>query len=311
MKIILNGLGTFLLSTTCLHASHHDQEKGLDDHKTVFFSTPSTVTVEATITEEKAQPRFAWILDYLKEVKEEFHALKDKASKQALVIRRLDEETLWEATSLQTLNRSALYLSETPTPLELMNSTHALALAIWAGDVSLVRAFLSVIDDVNAEILRIWGYRQWYTMGHLAADPQFFAPPLPGVKNEAWLEIMDLLAAKGANFQIVYNGLYANPALAAGAPSGRELPEGDARRARLLLHGADPTFVGSSFPPLYRKNGSEERNWRMKKVSELAVEQLKHLRKKGITVTPTTETKEQINKEIDHQISVLASIKLF
>lgn len=306
MTISLKKLGFLLLTTTCLHTASHGQFE-VDDQQKDPSGTKKIITITLP---EKKEERFAWLLDYLDDVKQEFNTLDDKDAKQALVTRRLDEEKLWEAKSLSDLDRTALYLPETSTYKELQNSTHALALAIWAGDARLVESFLSVIDDVNAENLRIWGYRQWYTMGHLAADPQFPAHPLQRVKNEAWLEIMDLLAAKGANFKIVYDGIYANPTTAAGQPSGRELPEADARRARLLLYGADPTFVGTSYSPLYRKGETQANNWRMDKIASLAVDQLKKLYGKNVTMDPTPETKEQINAEIDNQISILTAIKL-
>lgn len=304
-QVIQKGISLILIAT-CLHTESYGQFEVDDQQK-----DPSGITKKITITlPEEKEERFAWLLDYLDDVKQEFNTLDDKDAKQALVTRRIDEEKLWEAKSLNDLDRPALYLPETPTDKDLQNSTHALALAIWAGDAPLVKSFLSIIDDVNAESLRIWGYRQWYTMGHLAADPQFPARPLQRVKNEAWLEIMDLLAAKGADFKIVYDGIYANPTTAAGQPSGRELPEADARRARLLLHGADPTFIGTSYSPLYRAGEAQANNWRMDKIASLAVDQLKALRREGIDVAPTSETKEQINAEIDNQISILTAIKL-
>jgi hypothetical protein len=306
MTISLKKLGFLLLTATCLHTASYGQFE-VDDQQKDPSGTTIKITIKSAVKEEE---RFAWLLEYLDDVKQEFNTLDDKDAKQALVTRRIDKDKLWEANSFNELDIPALYLPEKPTYKELQNSTHALALAIWAGDAPLVKSFLSVIDDVNAESLRIWGYRQWYTMGHLAADPQFPAHPLQRVKNEAWLEIMDLLAAKGADFKIVYDGIYANPTTAAGQPSGRELPEADARRARLLLHGADPTFVGTSYSPLYRTGETQANNWRMDKIASLAVDQLKKLHSKSVTVNPTPETKEQINAEIENQISILTAIKL-
>ncbi|MBA4749955.1 MAG: hypothetical protein H2057_04970 [Alphaproteobacteria bacterium] len=300
MKQIIRKRISLILMFTCLHTSvysHNDLADLQDDGQLL----KKTTTTKSAQTEERKE-RFAWIVDYLEEAKGQFDHLKDIESKRAFVTCKLNKYAFLQAESLSTLNREALYADAELSEGERQGRTHVLALAIWSGNVKLVESFLSVIDDINAKDLSIWGYRQWYTMGHLAADPQFPDHPLKGIQNDAWLEIMDLLAAKGADFKIVYDdSIYTNPATAAGQPSGRELPEADARRARLLLHGADPTYVGSSYSPLYRAGDSQGNNWRMDKIAALAVQQLKALREEGVAVSPTSETKEQINLEIKRQ----------
>ena len=127
-----------------------------------------------------------------------------------------------------------------------------MGLAISLGRVDAVRAFLAVVPDVNDPILAVWGYRQPYTLAHLALDPRFpyFLGDNVPLKNQ--LEIIDALGERGANFNAILKNSkldpYTNPPLAAGGPSGyADLKLMPHLQARALLYGADPAVKGSCF----------------------------------------------------------------
>lgn len=135
---------------------------------------------------------------------------------------------------------SLKFKDEKITPI-YYNQTNPLALAISLGKRNLVSKFLSVVEDVNDKALVVWGYRQIYTLPHVALDPRY--PEVSqNVPLEDRLEIIDELAKKGADFnKIIKWGGYKNPPLAAGDSSSFHLEDVlDPLRARALLYGAEP-----------------------------------------------------------------------
>jgi len=162
------------------------------------------------------------------------------------------------------------------------NQTNPLALAISLGKRNLVSKFLSVVEDANDKALAVWGYRQIYTLAHVALDPQF--PEVSrNVPIEARLEIIDALAEKEANFnKVIKWGGYKNPPLAAGYPSGFQLKDVfDHVRAQALLYGADPSLKGSCF---YGINLKEEPN-----LLSLTLRYYIEKMKAGANLNPTKE----------------------
>ncbi|MBX9620460.1 MAG: hypothetical protein K2X28_00255 [Alphaproteobacteria bacterium] len=168
------------------------------------------------------------------------------------------------------------------------NQTNPLALAISLGKRDLVSKFLSAVEDPNDKALAVWGWRQIYTLAHVALDPQF--PEVSrNVPLEARLEIIDALAEKGANFnKIIKWGGYKNPPLAGGEPSSWHLKNViDHLRARALLYGADPSLGGSCF---YRINLKEEFN-----LLSLTISYYIEKEKVGANLSPTEEVMAPLN----------------
>lgn len=131
-----------------------------------------------------------------------------------------------------------------------IHKTMPLSLAVTMGKPEFVEPWLSVIDDVNSDLFATWGYRQPFSLAHHGLDP---AHPLYNALAtlQDRLAVLDLLAAKGADFNAMFkNSLYDNPPLAAGDPrgwGGAHDAGQDALRARALLHGANPLLGGTSY----------------------------------------------------------------
>ncbi|MCI5057568.1 MAG: hypothetical protein MRY83_15755, partial [Flavobacteriales bacterium] len=168
------------------------------------------------------------------------------------------------------------------------NQTNPLALAISLGKRDLVRKFLSVVEDVNDKALVVWGYRQIYTLAHVALDPRY--PEVSqNVPLEDRLEIIDELAKKGADFnKIIKWGGYKNPPLAGGDSSSFHLEDVlDPLRARALLYGANPSLRGSCF---YGVKLEEELN-----LLSLTISYYIEKEKEGASLNPTEEVMAPIN----------------
>jgi len=135
------------------------------------------------------------------------------------------------------------------------DKTCPLVLAVARGRNHLVSKWLSVVGDVNSWELMGWGYRQPYSLAHMALDPQY-----PRMRHNVPLEdrlaIVDDLGERGADFNNTGShalmGIYNNPPLAAGTLSGhlswKEVCNvATPLRARALLYGAIPDTRGSCF----------------------------------------------------------------
>jgi hypothetical protein len=194
--------------------------------------------------------------DYLRTVEKDFD-LAPLAKRYGIVSKYLNLTYLCSLKSGDELDNNQLTSKVGPASLKCKgekvtpiyyNQTNPLALAISLGKRELVSKFLSVVEDVNDKALVVWGYRQIYTLAHVALDPRY--PEVSrNVPLEDRLEIIDELARKGANFnKIIKWGGYKNPPLAAGEPSSSHLKNViDHVRARALLYGADPNIKGSCF----------------------------------------------------------------
>ncbi|OJX11694.1 MAG: hypothetical protein BGO77_07165 [Caedibacter sp. 37-49] len=197
---------------------------------------------------------------YLDLVENEFDRTEGQQNKYLIVTRPINNEYLAYLTNFKDLDEKKLTeglskdlkeIKDCPIPtffFENTEKTTPISMAVSLGKASLVQKFLSVIDDVNSDHCLAWGYRQPYTLAHMALDPQY---PLAKafVSKEDRLAIVDALAQKKADFNLIAKTHdYRNPPLAAGEASGRELREiSSFLRARALLHGADPELCGSSF----------------------------------------------------------------
>ncbi len=197
---------------------------------------------------------------YLDLIENEFDHTEGHQNRYLIVTRPINDEYLEKLKNLKDLDKKKLTeglsrdlkeIKDCPYPtffFENTEKTTPISIAVSLGKVSLVKKFLSVIEDVNSDHCLAWGYRQPYTLAHMALDPQY---PLAKafVSKEDRLAIVDALAQKKADFNyIVRTHDYKNPPLSAGEPSGRELREiSTFLRARALLFGADPELGGSSF----------------------------------------------------------------
>ncbi len=197
---------------------------------------------------------------YLDLVENEFDRTEGQQNKYLIVTRPINNEYLDRLKNLKDLDEKKLTeglskdlkeIKDCLSPTFFFGNTEKttpISIAVSLGKASLVQKFFSVIDDVNSDHCLAWGYRQPYTLAHMALDPQY---PLAKafVSKEDRLAIVDALAQKKADFnRIARTHDYRNPPLAAGEPSGRELREiSSFLRARALLHGADPELGGSSF----------------------------------------------------------------
>lgn len=181
--------------------------------------------------------------DYLARVEREFDSTRP-SRRYAIVSVPLDRNYLCSLKNLRELDNREL-----TAKVGNYDKTNSIALAISRGKPHLVRKFLSAIENVNEEGLTAWGYRQPYTLAHMALDPRF--PLSQNVRLKDRLEIIDTLAERGADFNaIIWTDHYNNPPLAAGDPSGHPLNIYHHLRARALLYGADPKVKGSSFQGL-------------------------------------------------------------
>ena len=198
--------------------------------------------------------------DYLAQVEGEFDRASTPQKKYEIISSPFNREHLRGLKSVSEIDPVKLrqdvgkgafsfHTSEGKEKLNV-NKMTALNLAISLGNVSVVRNFLSVVSDINADELTSWGYRQPYYPAHFALHPEYPSSSTPN--SGAQLEIIDLLAEKGADFNTIFPhreiGVYLNPPLSAGGSSGSVKYEDKNRlQARALLYGANPELRGSSF----------------------------------------------------------------
>lgn len=137
--------------------------------------------------------------------------------------------------------------------------THALALAVCAGDSGRVELFLMHIKDPHDPALLVQGYRQAYNMVSLAADPIW--PMQIPARLDSRLRIIDRLAAAQFDFNFIppddlkSSGPYRNAPLATatflhgnyeGTYKGINVNDAyQSIQARLMLYGADPKIKSS------------------------------------------------------------------
>ena len=226
-------------------------QKNLLTLKILFFTA---LIFSASISQSHANP----FKEFLDDAERRFDAAPSRVAQFEIVSEPVNRETLARLKSFDEYDKEALtsgvgpgaFLYTDDENKERFNTakTNALMIAIAFGDIRRVKKFLPVIDDVNAPLLTAWGYRQPYTVAHMALDPRFpeSTSKVPLINR---LQILDLLGEAGANFNINlvsrYVGVYMNPPLVAAGLNSRHAYT-DPLRARALLYGADPVVKGSS-----------------------------------------------------------------
>jgi hypothetical protein len=243
------------------------------------------ISLEICIFQAQAHP----IDRFLDRIEERFDKAATNAARYDVVSQPINRVYLESLEEGQPIRGNLLYVDISRDPFlreagdENSEKTCPLALAVSLGRVYLVDKFLTAVKDPNAPELATWGYRQPYTLAHLALDPRYpLAPAQIGLKDR--LMIVDAIAEKGANFNaILYPNpnrwihTYRNPPLAAGESHYHQLNIINHVRARALLYGADPSFGGSSFHGV--KDDLEH-------LAELAFPYFIERTKAGATLTP-------------------------
>ncbi len=225
--------------------------------------------------------------DFLTHVGEKFEKASTISAKYALVSRPISRSYLKNLKEGETINRKKLHII-----VDHYDKSCALNLAIARGRSSLVDKFLAVVKNVNDLELTAWGYRQPYTLAHIALDPQYPAPSHVPLENR--LKIIDALGEKGADFNRLLSLVegacpYSNPPLAAGWPSGGPVKKHKALRARALLYGAIPSQKGTSFHGIKLEEDP--------KLLKLTLDYFIERTKAGVTLRPIPEVMELLKKE--------------
>jgi hypothetical protein len=192
----------------------------------------------------------------MKTVDEQFEKTDSKLS---IVTKPMNRTYVSQLKNDQEVDFEKLYTIPNPygAPEDLIkNRTHALGLAICAGDESRVQKFLSVVKNPKDVSLLVGGFRQLYNMAHLAVDPIW--PRAIAADRNARLRIISHVALAG--FELNFGAgptilkeqyglntgakFYWNPPLY--VSDGSILNEQEFYKARLMLYGADPRIGGSS-----------------------------------------------------------------
>ncbi len=177
---------------------------------------------------------------YLDLIEKEFDRTEGHQNRYLIVTRPINNEYLEKLQNFEDLDEKKL----TEGLSRETEKTTPISIAVSLGKVSLVQKFLSVIDDVNSDHCLAWGYRQPYTLAHMALDPQYPWAKTP-VSLEDRLMIIDILAQKNADFnRIEIASTQYKPPLIAGDSSSHEVQKIRIfLRARAILFGADPYLI--------------------------------------------------------------------
>ena len=162
--------------------------------------------------------------------------IKDKTPEQArsYVTRELNTNTIKDSTQdefaqyLESLQTEPQQEEDTQTST---TKTHALAIAIALADANTLKILLGAFDKqhINSKATQVWAsvHQQLYTLMHLALDPRSninllrtLAKDEPELLCQKLSSIIQLLAAKGANPNLIPDGNNRQPAMAAGNASG-------------------------------------------------------------------------------------------
>ena len=205
--------------------------------------------------------------DYLTSVEQRFDAAGSNAEKYDIISEPLNLAYLKHADSQglkpDALDDRALHekvdrgdivrANADSINLSQYERTNPLALTISIGKLATLKKFLSVVGDINAPELLVWGFRQPYNMAHVALD---YAFPYTGNADMATrIKIIELLGVERANFNYVHFNPefrnYWNPPLASMyiGEFPRLIHHSNLVKlhAAAMLQGADPNQKGSSF----------------------------------------------------------------
>lgn len=227
----------------------------------LFFNMPSLVfAVDASdgdFFDGGKGERKIPVANYLAQIDTKFDALPNAAERQKF----LSTPTVFSYWRL--LDNDTLYLNHVGCNHKPRN-LNPLAIAVSAGDVSLAKKFLSVVDNPNDTIWWSEGTAQIYTIAHHALDPRF---KTENTSLQSRLGMIDLIAEKGVDFTIMSGkGSRSNPAISAGMltrHSSIERVDDDYTeemllQARSLLYGADLTQLGTSYSPFGTEGVKQE-----------------------------------------------------
>ncbi|MDP4725164.1 MAG: hypothetical protein NWS47_02605 [Alphaproteobacteria bacterium] len=178
---------------------------------------------------------------------------------------------------------------------------HALSFGICMGKTGLVEKFLSAVTDINSEDLDVRGWRQDYTMAHLAIRPHF---PQFDVCVEQRLRIIDLLANKGANFNLVrpspsvgtytWHPLYDHPVFSNYLKKHEDIV---LLQSRALLYGGDPLKGQLDFADL--EFDSKRYNDYYSKIYRIALSMYLKLEDASDVIQLTPHTIKRFNDELE------------
>lgn len=184
--------------------------------------------------------------DYLIYVNEQFNNSNSEYDKQNIISQPINIQYVKNLKSLQDLD--SVKLKNTTA----FNKSNAIAIAVAVGDITLVRKFLSVIDNVNDVSLLTSGYRQFFSLAHVVLLPELtYKANINDLYIKNLLNIIDELGRAGINFNFIpQGGTYQNPPLAMGSAwshSTFSYEQTTMLEARAMLYGANPRLKGSSF----------------------------------------------------------------
>lgn len=238
--------------------------------------------------------------DFLKDTEAEFDKASTRAKKYEVISQPINLKYLERLRDFRELDIEKLKEDVSQDPISDKNKyqekvnfkkTTPLTLAVSLGKAFLTQKFLTAVDDVNSRQLTGWGYRQPYTLAHMALDPQH-PMALGDVSLDNRLMVIDILAEHEVNFNDVVGhnlvGIYHNPPLAAGKESGRALSIFNQLRARALLYGADPIRGGSCFRGIRLDHESE--------LLEFTLNYYIERIKAGARLNPTPAVKTELEK---------------
>lgn len=213
---------------------------GIENNNIILKST------EQSGTDTKIIVKYNSLLNSLEQ---SIASVQSNIGKRAIATKKLSKSAVDKFAAGEITLEQAL----TAQPEDKYDVTHALALAICLGKVETVKQFLEFFDkdSINDFNNFVWGYRQPYSFMHLAAHPQVhIAVGYSEKYADSMIAIIKLLGNCEANPNLVKEDeLYTNPAIAAGQPMGHTYDNKNINRIRgsLLLIGANPDYVGSSF----------------------------------------------------------------
>lgn len=184
--------------------------------------------------------------NYLIYVNEQFNNANSEYDKQNIISQPINIDYLKKLKSLQDLD--PVKLKDTTD----FNKSNAIAIAIAVGDITLVRKFLSVIDDVNDVSLLTSGYKQFFSLAHVVLLPEFtYKANINDLYIKNLLNIIDELGRAGIDFNFIPQGdHYRNPPLTMGSlwtHSKFSYKQKTMLEARVMLYGANPRLKGSQF----------------------------------------------------------------
>ncbi|APD50407.1 hypothetical protein [Francisella hispaniensis] len=197
---------------------------------------------------------------YLSYVEQKFDKSTSTEAKRYEVIKPLNIKYLSEVSSIEDIDELQLVIKDFKT----IPISNALALAIASADIQKTQKFLQVIGYINSDVLASsLGSEKLVGLPHIAVNPieqlKIFdkQAKLDSDHAERMLEIIDLLAQRGANFNmsgyVIYYGHLCSynstplvhAAMVSSMNSSNLKPQYELM-ARAILYGADPGRKGTS-----------------------------------------------------------------